>query len=51
MLRIEIVDDTCTEGEAHIHRVALGTDKAEIMAAIAVFYPEATSILMEVEEV
>lgn len=50
MLRIEIVDSTCGEGEAYIHKVDISTDKVEILTAIAVFYPGATSILMEVED-
>lgn len=49
-LIIQIKDDTTTEDEAYEHSVDLGVDKAKIMAAIAVFYPNATSILMLVEE-
>lgn len=50
MLRIEVIDDNCHEGECHLMRVDVETDKEKIMAAIAVLYPSATSILVEVEE-
>lgn len=50
MLRIEIIDENCGEDEAHIHSIPVDTDKAEIIAAIAVFYPTATSIYMVMEE-
>lgn len=50
MLRIEIVDDDCEDGEAHIHKVPAGINKMELMAAIAVFYPTATSVYMVLEE-
>lgn len=50
MLHIEITDDECAEGEAYIFNVPLDTDKGEIMAAIAVFYPNATSVWIGVEE-
>lgn len=50
MLRIEIVDENCAENECHLMKVDVETDKAEIMTAIAVLYPNAVSILMEIEE-
>lgn len=50
MLKIYIWDDQCAEDEHWEHTVPLDTDKAKIMAAIEVFYPNATAVHIEVEE-
>lgn len=50
MLKIEITDDTCNEGEAIHCTVPLDTDKMEIARAIETLFPTATHITMYVEE-
>lgn len=48
MLRIEIVDDACAEGEAHIFELDMDTDKVEILNSIQTLFPDAYDIRMYV---
>lgn len=44
MLTVEIVDDNCAEGEAHIFKVPSDTPWFKIEAAVSLFYPDATCV-------
>lgn len=49
MLRIEVIDDNCLEGEAWKHSLPLDTDTVDIMWAIRTLYPTATEVHILVE--
>lgn len=44
MLRVEVSDDTCADGEAYIFDVELDIDKGDITFAIGILYPKAHTI-------
>lgn len=46
MIKIEITDDYCADGEAWHLQVPLDTDKTEIMMAISTLFPTANTIMM-----
>lgn len=48
MLVVEIIDDECAEGEAHIFKVPIDTDWTEIQMAVRLFYPTATCVSITV---
>lgn len=50
MLRIEIKDDECEEGEAYIFEVPRDTPWFKIEAAVSLLYPQTTSVSIIVEE-
>jgi hypothetical protein len=50
MLRIEIIDDECKEGEAYTFSVPFDTPWEDIKKAVGLFYPDATCVSIIVVE-
>lgn len=51
MLRIEVVDETCSEDTVHIFKVPLDTPWFKIESAVQMVYPTATEVHMYLEAV
>lgn len=50
MLHVEIVTDDCVGDEAHIFDFPQSTSPVDIISAIGVMFPTATSIYIEVRD-
>lgn len=50
MLRIEVIDDECAEGEAHIFKVPIDTLWEDIKKAVSLFYPNAMCVSIYIIE-